>query len=153
MRIVPILLLFPLLAACGLSLPGRTRPEAGPTVAVTVDPGDSVTHPLARPDASAGTAGAPATVIASPPAAGADGFLGETLAGLGAPAERGLWLATGLVSAAGPGRVVAASGQAIAVELRPSGAAPTAGSQISLQAMQALGLPLGDLASLRVYAD
>ena len=152
MRIVPILLLFPLLAACGLSLPGRTRPEAGPTVAVTVDPGDSVTHPLARPDASAGT-GAPATVIASPPAAGADGFLGETLAGLGAPAERRLWLATGLVSAAGPGRVVAASGQAIAVELRPSGAAPTAGSQISLQAMQALGLPLGQLATLKVYAN
>ncbi|MCB1345496.1 MAG: D-galactarate dehydratase [Rhodobacteraceae bacterium] len=154
MRSAPTLLLIPLLAACGLSLPGRDAPAPAPDVAVTLDPGDSVTHPQARPgDAQTDPqTAAPAAVQASAPA-GADGYLGETLAGLGAPADRGLWLTTGLVTAPRPGRVVAASGRAVAVELRPSGAAATAGSQISLQAMQALGLSLGDLATLAVYAD
>lgn len=133
-----------LLSACGLSMP-FARDEAAPEVTVTENPGEDVLHPRARvePGTVTETAAAPAT----------DGFLGETLAGLGAPGERGMWLSTGLVSSARPGRILAASGQVLAVELRPSGTAPGAGSQISLQAMQALGLPLSGLAPLRVYSD
>ena len=110
-----------------------------------VNPGDEVLRPLVRP--LAGAAPTPA-----PPAPAPDGFLGETLAGLGAPTDRGLWLATGLVATPTPGRIETASGGALEVELRPTGAAPSAGSQFSLQAMQALGLPLSQLATLRVYA-
>ena len=51
------------------------------------------------------------------------------------------------------GRVTTAAGQSVALELRPSGAAPTAGSHLSLAAMRALGLPLGQLATIRVFAD
>ncbi len=133
------------LAGCGAL--DRARPDAPPAVAVTLDPGDSVTHPQARPGAM------PPAAIPAPPAPAENGSLGETLAGLGAPGEPGFWLRTGLVAAVAPGRVVTASDQSLAVELRPSGAAPSAGSQISLQAMQALGLPLGQLTMLRVFAD
>lgn len=81
------------------------------------------------------------------------GALGETLAGLGAPGEAGIWLRTGLVTAPRPGRIVTATGASLSVELRPSGTAATAGSQLSLAAMRALALPLTQLASVTVYAD
>jgi len=137
------------LAACSLpGLPGREAAPVEPAPNVTENPGDNVLRPLGRPllDTEAGTQETP-----PPPEPAADGFLGETLAGLGAPAERGLWLATGLVANLQQGRIEAPSGGTLVVELRPTGAAPSAGSQISLQAMQALGLPLGQLATLRVF--
>lgn len=141
-----------LLPACAMPLlraaPDAARIEAPPTV--TENPDAGVTRPLARPPADAGSAGSD-TAVALPPVAAADGFLGDTLAGLGSPSEAGLWLSTGLVADNVPGRVVAANGATLDVELRASGAAPSAGSQLSLQAMQALGLPLGQLAPLRVY--
>ena len=149
LRPVPLLLVLSLLSACGLSMPfGRDDAPADPAITVTEEPGDDVLHPRAR---------TPAEEAAAPqhgaPAPAADGFLGETLAGLGAPGERGLWVSTGLVSSARAGRVITAGGQSLGVELRPSGTAPGAGSQISLQAMQALGLPLSGLATLRVYVE
>lgn len=137
------------LAACSMpGLPGRDTAPVEPAPNVTENPGDDVLRPLGRPllDPVTGAQETP------PPEPAADGFLGETLAGLGAPAERGLWLATGLVATVQQGRIEAPSGGTLEVELRPTGAAPSAGSQISLQAMQALGLPLGQLATLRVFA-
>jgi len=115
-----------------------------PEIAVLESPGDDVLRPRAR-------AGQSTTPAASTPTT--DGFLGETLAGLGSPAEQGLWLRTGLVSDTQTGRVVSEAGNRLTLELRPSGAAPSAGSQISLAAMQSLGLTLGQLATLRVYVD
>jgi len=150
------LALAPLLAAC--SLP-RLGAEPGPDVAVTVNPGGDVTRPEARPGSGAGAAegiapGADASgAVPPPPAPGAGGLLGETLAGLGATGGPGMWVQTGLVAETRQGRVETSGGRAQAVELRPSGAAPSAGSTISVQAMQALGLPLGQLATLRVFAD
>ena len=137
------LTLLPLILLAACALPRREAPPPPePAVSVTEAPGADVLHPRARPG------------VAEPPSAGtAAGLLGETLAGLGAPGEAGLWLSTGLVSAARPGRVTSASGQSAAVELRPSGAAPTVGSHLSLAAMRALGLPLGQLATIRVFAD
>ena len=144
------LMILPLfLAACVMPLrrdadaPASDTPVE-PAPVVVESPDASVLRPLPRPGGS--------TEPQTPPAPAADGLLGETLAGLGSPAERGLWLSTGLVDRARPGRIETASGGTLEVELRPSGAAPGAGSHLSLQAMQALGLPLGQLATLRVFA-
>jgi predicted small lipoprotein YifL len=131
------------LTACGSSLPfGRDRADA-PPIAVTEEPGDDVTRPRAR-------TGDEAEAPRPAPAPAADGFLGETLAGLGAPGEAGLWLRTGLVSEVQRGRVETEAGNALTLDLRPSGADAGSGSHLSLAAMQALGLPLNGLAALRV---
>ncbi|MBN8293911.1 D-galactarate dehydratase [Rhodobacter sp. NTK016B] len=156
MRFIPLALaLAPLLAACS-SLPfgGGDRTD----VAVTESPGSEVMRPQGRPGIQGAEPGlAPGMGedgrVAAPPEPGADGLLGETLAGIGATGGPGNWVETGLVTATQPGRVETQSGATLDVELRPSGAAPSAGSTISVPAMQALGLPLGQLATLRVYAD
>ncbi len=73
-------------------------------------------------------------------AAPAGGELGTVTVSLGSPAESGLWVKSALVSADTPGTVRTNDGKAIAVTLRPLGGA--GGPQISLSALQALGLPL-----------
>ncbi|MGY6411823.1 MAG: hypothetical protein ACXIUV_12480 [Alkalilacustris sp.] len=89
---------------------------------------------------------------ARPVAAG--GVLGSTVASLGDPTEGGAWLATGLVTQAGPGRVTdTATGAQARVELRPSGAAPGAGSRLSLAGFQALGLSPAALPRLEVARE
>ena len=149
-RHIPLLItVAALLSACALPFIGRDRDAADtPDITVTEQPGDDVMRPLARR-----IAGQDTDAAAQPPEPGADGFLGETLAGLGAPGEAGMWLLTGLVAQVQTGRIINASGTSLAVELRPSGADAGAGSQISLMAMQSLGLPLGQLATLRVFVD
>jgi hypothetical protein len=157
-------------SACSgpLSLRRDARPAGDPAVAVVQTPGSEVTRPVARGGAGAG-AGAIAPqgrtaaaldrtseaerAAAAAAARSAEGRrLGETLAGLGAPGEPGFWLVTGLVDRVRPGRVVAPSGAALAVELRPSGGAAGGGSQISLPALRTLGLPLAGLSTLQVFA-
>lgn len=76
--------------------------------------------------------------------------LGTTIASLGSPTDPGIWLLTGLVTELVQGRVEY-EGQSVNVELRPSGGAATAGSQISLAAMRLLGAPLTGLPELTVY--
>ncbi len=84
----------------------------------------------------------------------APGVLGRTVASLGDPTQGGAWLVTGLVTQATPGRVTdLASGARTRVELRPSGAAPGAGSRLSLAGFQALGLPLTALPDLEVTRE
>lgn len=133
------------LSACSFASPFRSARTDAPEVTVTDNPGDEVIRPQAR---AIGDAALPPA-----PTPASDGFLGETLAGLGAPGETGLWLATGLVTQTRRGHIIAQDGRSLNVELRASGAEPGAGSQISLMAMQSLGLPLGQLATLRVYVD
>ncbi|NOX72686.1 MAG: hypothetical protein GXP03_03350, partial [Alphaproteobacteria bacterium] len=73
----------------------------------------------------------------------ADKQLGRTIASLGDVSQQGFWLKTPLVIAARKGRVVwADNGNAVNVILIPKQGAATAGSQISLAAMRALGIPL-----------
>lgn len=133
------------LSACSLPLSfhGGDNP-VDPQIAVSESPGDDVLRPRARGDQ---------TDVPAAPAPAADGYLGETLAGLGSPTEAGMWLRTGLVTRPQPGRIVTDTGRSQTLELRPTGASPDAGSQVSLAAMQALGLHLGQLATLRVYVD
>ncbi|WP_371154601.1 hypothetical protein [Jannaschia sp. 2305UL9-9] len=72
------------------------------------------------------------------------GTLGEVTVALGDPTDAGLWVKSALVSSDQAGTVRTGSGDAIAVTLRPLGAG-AGGPQISLSALQALGLPLTGL--------
>jgi hypothetical protein len=81
------------------------------------------------------------------PAAGGERGLGKVVVALGPPAEQGLWLSSVLVRDVAPGRVVTASGQSLAVELRPG----TGAALLSLAAFQALKLPLTGLPEVTVY--
>lgn len=79
--------------------------------------------------------------------------LGRTIASLGAVGEQGFWLKTPLVLAGAEGRIVwADNGNAVNVTLIPKPGEATAGSQISLAAMRALGIPLTALPELIVFA-
>lgn len=150
-----------------------SQPPPGPEIAVAV-PGEDTVRPQMRPGSTLSPLAAPrpapggaqrpetldtttdaeraaARAAAETPAEGAS--LGETVASLGSPAEQGIWLRTPLVDAIRPGRVEVAGGARLAVQLRPSGGAPGSGSQLSLAAFRALGLPLTALPVLVVYAD
>lgn len=97
-------------------------------------------------DAARGDAGGVTAAAGAPAAAGAaagEERLGVTIASLGDPGRKGFWLETPLVAEERQGRVVwADNGNSVAVTLIPSGGAPGSGSRISLEAMQALGIPL-----------
>ena len=93
-----------------------------------------------------------AAAVEAPAAPGAVA-LGTTIASLGSPTVPGIWLETGLVTELAQGRVETAEGASVAVELRPSGGAASAGSQISLAAMRLLDVPLTALPELTVYRD
>ncbi len=71
--------------------------------------------------------------------------LGTTVVSLGDPTQPGIWIKTPLVKSGRKGRIVAPSGKEVVADFIPLGGPVTAGSQISLQAMQALGLSLTDL--------
>lgn len=77
-------------------------------------------------------------------AAANGGALGEVTVSLGDPSDPGLWIKSALVTTEQPGTVRTGAGDAIAVTLRPVGAG-TGGAQISLSALQALGLSLTGL--------
>ncbi len=113
--------------------------------------GDAPVSAGQAPDA--GTLRPQACPDVRPPVPVAAGVLGTTVAALGDPTQPGLWLRTPLVVAERPG-VVRYGGQAVAVTLIPlPDAAPGAGSQLSLQAMRALGAPLTELVEVGVDAS
>ncbi|WP_299549832.1 hypothetical protein [uncultured Tateyamaria sp.] len=81
------------------------------------------------------------------------GTLGRTVASLGNAAEPGLWLKTPLVSVEQNGRVYyAETNKTVDVTLIPIDGPDTAGSRLSLEAMQALGAPLTGLPDVDVFA-
>lgn len=149
----------PLAPAVTSAVTPAIRPPAAPvTVSATPLPGSDIIapepsspgDPLAPPPEAEGIAIGEPNPAAPPPAA--DGRLGTTVASLGSPAETGLWLETPLVSEAQAGRIEY-NGQSVSVQLRPSGGEPGSGSQISLEAMRALGAPLTGLPELAVYGS
>jgi hypothetical protein len=113
--------------------PSSVATAAPPPRAVTTTPAALDTVSEAEKDAARATA-------ASAPSAG---VLGVETVTLGDPLDAGLWIKTALVDAEAPGTVRTASGEAVAVTLRPLDGA--GGAQISLSALQALGLPLAGL--------
>ena len=131
-------------SGCGV-LPGPTDTGSG---AANVSPAsDDVQRPIARPDDVVATeASATGTSEVSV------GTLGRTIASLGNPGEPGMWLKTPLVSAERSARVFnPATGQSAEMTLIPIEGPRTAGSRMSLAAMQALGAPPGDLVEVDVF--
>lgn len=137
-RTRPLLLLLPLLAAGCADLPVFGRGGGAPAAATTAPVLRAPTASVASLDtvSEADKEAARAAAAAAP----AGGELGDVTVSLGSPAESGLWVKSALVSADTPGTVRTNDGKAIAVTLRPLGGA--GGPQISLSALQALGLPL-----------
>lgn len=162
--LAPIMFTLPLLAACGLTSPFSRAPQAT-SVAIQTPDADSP-RPASRPvsgqplgtggarsaDTLDGTSDAQRAAALAPPTGGG-AELGQTLAALGNPSEQGFWLRTGLVDRVRSGRVSVAGGASVAVELRPSGQAAGAGSQLSLAAFRALNLPLTQLVTVQVTAE
>ncbi len=78
--------------------------------------------------------------------------LGLTIVSLGLLDRDGLWLRTPLVKDEVPGRVIYSKlGNSANVTLLPIAGEVGAGSQLSLAAMQVLGVPLAELAEVQVY--
>lgn len=155
-RLLTVLLL-PLLAGCAqIGLPPHKGAPAAPASASAPALAPAVVAP-APPRAARTAEQFDTTTPQERAAAAARGtaggaLLGETVASLGNPAEPGFWLLTPLVTTPATGRVVSVTtGQAAEVELRPSGGAEGAGSELSLAAFRLLGVSLTDLAVLRVY--
>lgn len=161
--IVPTLVLTAgLLAGCteGTMLAGR--PDAAPTAPQAtpeqVAAAAAITRaPAPRPAARASAAQLDTTTPeqraeAAKPAAAAETKLGTTVASLGNPSEGGFWIKTPLVKARGTGRIVdPATGKSAKVDLIPLDGPASGGSQVSLPALQLLGVSLTDLPTLEVY--
>ncbi|WP_299358463.1 hypothetical protein [uncultured Paracoccus sp.] len=85
-------------------------------------------------------------------AGGSGQKLGTTIASLGDAAQSGFWIKTPLVRAPGKGRIVnPATGKSANVDLIPLDGPPTAGSQVSLPALQMIGASLTDLPEIEVW--
>lgn len=161
MRILLLIPAFALAACETLQTPvSATAPGAAVTPAGAAAPAPTLDPtPPPRPPAAARTVDQFDTTSAEDKAAAlavkADApvrDLGTTLATLGPPAEPGIWLKTPLVDALTKGRV-SYNGKDANVELRPSGGAAGSGSQISLAAMQTLGIPLTEIAEVSVSTE
>lgn len=78
--------------------------------------------------------------------------LGTTIASLGDPTEGGFWIKTPLVKSRGIGRIVnPANGKSAKVDLIPLDGSEGGGSQVSLPALQLIGVSLTDLPTIEVY--
>ncbi|KAB7616304.1 hypothetical protein F9L33_06010 [Amylibacter sp. SFDW26] len=78
--------------------------------------------------------------------------LGKTVISLGLLDQTGFWLQTPLVSAEAEGRVLyAGTGKTANVRLIPNGAPSGSGSQMSIAAMQLLGIAISDLVEVQVF--
>jgi hypothetical protein len=160
-RMQPLLLL-PLLTACAeIGLPPHqgaqsavraSAPQPAPELAVTPAAIAPAPPRAARTPEQFDTTTPEQRAAAAAGGAAGGALLGETVASLGNPAEPGFWLVTPLVDTPATGRVVSVvTGQAVEVELRPSGGPAGSGSEVSLAAIRLLGVPLTDLAVLRVF--
>jgi hypothetical protein len=157
------------LAACS-NLPGSTtsRPvgisattaaaPADPATAAKIEAAAAITRaPAPRPAARASAAQLDTTTAeqraaAAAPSADAEKKLGSTIASLGDATEPGFWIKTPLVKARGVGRIVnPANGKSAKVDLIPLDGPASAGSQVSLPALQLLGVSLTDLPTLDVF--
>ena len=166
------------LAACGAGQNLFQRPTSDQTTntspsAVVQSPDTTTLRPKNRPtggsDSTTGpktgeglTAGVPVSEVtkatksevaqATKPQLRPEQDKGTTIASLGLLDRSGFWMATPLVKSESEGRAVyLKTGASVNLTLVPNGAAPGSGSQISVTAMQILGIPLTELAELQVF--
>ncbi|WP_323716866.1 hypothetical protein [Paracoccus aminovorans] len=84
---------------------------------------------------------------------GGERRLGTTVASLGDPSQPGFWVRTPLVKSETAGRIVnPANGKSAKVRLIPLGGPAGGGSQVSLPALQLIGVSLTDLPTVEVFA-
>ncbi|PIB24308.1 hypothetical protein BFP76_03560 [Amylibacter kogurei] len=127
----------------------ETQESVAETEVASVDP-DVLTTGVTPQQAATVSEAEVAAATAAPSTSGA--LLGETVGSLGLLERTGIWVRTPLVTAETEGRIVVKStGKSANVTLIPLGGDAGAGSQISLAAMQLLGIPLTDLPVLDVY--
>ena len=142
-----------LLAGCNLR-DQRAAPPPPPAAApaATTTAASAVLQGAGQTVAALDTTTPAEKAAAAKPASGG-GKLGVTLASLGDATEGGFWIKTPLVKAGAKGRVVnPANGKTANVDLQPL-AGGGAGSQLSLAAMQALGVSLTDLPEIEVWQN
>jgi len=136
------------LAGCGV-LPEREAPVDAEGEVRTGVTADVLVRPQARPNEEVPS---PQAAEASPAPDVSVGTLGRTVASLGDASQSGLWLKTPLVQQERSGRVFyPETGKSVAVTLIPIEGPVTAGSRLSLQAMQELGAPLTGLPTVDVF--
>ncbi|TRW96941.1 hypothetical protein FNJ84_11885 [Paracoccus sp. M683] len=162
------LLLMPMLALAGCAAMQQAPTERPDGVATTAEgaplPPEAVQAaaaitqaPPPRPRARATAAQLDTTTTeqraaAAAPAQAAETRLGTTIASLGDATEPGFWIKTPLVKSRGIGRIVnPANGKSAKVDLIPLDGPASGGSQVSLPALQLLGVSLTDLPSLEVF--
>ncbi len=142
-----------LLAGCGTPIFQNTA-EA-PVAEGPATPDEVIAPPVVPPRQSipeiADVRVQPADTAVAPAATKQSGTLGQTIASLGDARQSGLWLKTPLIKTAQKGQV-RFGGKTVDVELFPLEGPETAGSRISLQAIQALGAPLTGLLEIDVIA-
>ncbi len=132
-------------AGCGILPEQGSEAPAGAVVGAD----DATVRPQSRPDGVEAVEAVPDEA----PAPARSGNLGTTVASLGDAAQPGLWLKTPLVGTEQPGRVRSVeTGQSVGVTLIPIEGPATAGSRLSLAAMQAIGAPLTGLPEVEVTA-
>ena len=146
-----------LMAATALTLAACTdaqmTPKSAPGTPAAADATPATSLVPNAPAAPPPSAGATTVEQFDTSSAGGEKLLGTSIGSLGSPTDPGFWAVTPLVKSATQGRLVhAPSGASVKVELRPMDAEPGAGTQISLPAFRALGLPLTDLPELEVYS-
>ncbi len=151
MRARPLLAVTLALGACGTLGLGKKKAEPPPADLATEFAAPVTVTPLgasgAAPASLDTTTAAEKTAALATPPKGGERELGRQTVALGSPVDPGLWVQTALVTAPAKGRIVAANGKSLAVDLRPgSGAA-----LMSLSAYQTLGLPLTDLPQITIY--
>ena len=161
-----IALCLPLLALAACSNPTSTTPESPPRTPASTVTTESSTAATALPAATAApvprpnartaaelntTTPAQRTAAAAAPATQQQ-KLGNTVASLGDPTQPGFWVKTPLVSAEADGRIVnPANGKSAKVRLIPLAGPASGGSQVSLPALQLIGVSLTDLPTIEVY--
>ncbi|MEP1963802.1 hypothetical protein [Tateyamaria sp.] len=135
---------------CGL-VPERGASLVSEAVSVPAHAdGTTPLRPQPRPDELATDL---ETTVEPPEPQVSAGTLGRTVATLGNAAEPGMWLKTPLVSTTQPGRVfLPSTGKTVDVTLIPIEGPATAGSRLSLAAMQGIGASLTDLIEVDVLA-
>ena len=136
-------------SASGGASEGQLRPQARPEGAAIAPKPPANARTAAQFDTVSAEEKQAATQTPADPVG--ERSLGETVASLGDPSDPGLWLQTPLVKAVQPGRVTL-NGKSAKVELRPIDGPATAGSRLSLSAMQLIGAPLTGLPTIEVFA-
>lgn len=156
------LILAPWLALSGCNPGGLLAPEPkpdpaappAPQAAATPTPTAAVPKPTARTAAELNTTTPQQRAEAAKPATVAEVKLGNTIASLGDPTLPGFWIKTPLVKARANGRIHnPATGKSAKVELLPLAGPASGGSQLSLPALQLLGVSLTELPTVEVYRN